>query len=619
MILWLRYIIKVFHNNAKNKEKFMEKRLKINKFKLKKYAAYLIYALISGFIIASGLSLFIVHYNADILTINSVKEINLTYLFFEMVFFSVAFFVLFVRRNKLYRCCIPLSLFFFSLIILYPSVSAKPYFYIALAVMVVCAALTFKDVFKDRKIDILEGRNLYIFIAAITVLMTFAVSFGTIIRMYTFNNSTFDFGLFAQMYEYMATDFTQNTTLERNELLSHFAVHFSPIYYLLLPFYMIFRNPQSLLAMQAAVCFSGVIPLAMLCKKWRYSGAVTLALCGVFLCYPGFTGACFYDFHENCFLVPIILWILYFLEAGNGLGLSIFAILLICVKEDAGLYLIFIALYALFNKKISKPTSIFLLIMGISGFIAGTAFVNAFGEGIKVSRYDIFLTEGQDSLTDVVKNVIKNPAFFLSKLLTEEKLLFMLQMLLPLLFLPVRSRKISDWFLIAPFILVNLATDYGYQFNINYQYVFGTGAMLIFLTAKNLRYSKSKLKIAVTAFMAAAVCLMGNAMPKYHYADTYFCNQERYIAAEKILRELPRDKVIYASTFLTPHLYDCKQVYMYPPFYNKEDWTNAEIIALDTRYYNSGELYSEIQKLEENGYQKTDESSFVLIFEAVEN
>lgn len=594
----------------------MDKKLKINKFKIRKYTAYLIYALISGFIIASGLSLFIVHYNADILTINSVKEINLTYLFIEMVFCAVALFVLFIRRNKLYRCCIPLSLFFFSLIILYPSVSVKPYFYIALAVTVVCAALIFKDVFKERKIDILEGRNLYIFIAAITALMTFAVSFGTIIRMYTFNNSTFDFGLFAQMFEYMATDFTQNTTLERNELLSHFAVHFSPIYYLLLPFYMIFRNPQSLLAMQAAVCFSGVIPLAMLCKKWRYSGAVTLAICGIFLCYPCFTGACFYDFHENCFLVPVILWVLYFLEAHNSLGLIISAILLLCVKEDAGLYLIFIALYALFNKKISKRISVFLLIMGISGFIADTAFVNAFGEGIKVSRYNVFLTDGQDSLTDVVKNVMKNPALFLSTLLTEEKLLFMLQMLLPLLFLPVRSRKLSDWFLIAPFILVNLATDYIYQFDINYQYVFGTGAMLIFLTAKNLRYSKSKLKIAVTAFMAAAVCLMGNAMPKYHYADNYFCNQARYNAAEEILRELPRDKVIYASTFLTPHLYDCKQVYMYPPIYNKEDWTNAEIIALDTRYYNSGELYEEIRKLEENGYQKTDEGAFVLIFEA---
>ena len=598
------------------KEKAMEKRFNINKVKVRKYGAFLIYALISGFIVSSGISLNFIHRDTDILSIDSVKQVNVFVLLLITVSVAALIFALFFKKDKLYRSCIPLSLFFFSLIILYPSVSVKPYFYTVLAVTVVCAALSFKDVFKDREIKILEGRGLYIFVAAITALMTFAVSFGTIIRMYVFNSSAFDFGLFAQMFEYMATDLTQNTTLERNELLSHFAVHFSPIYYLMLPFYMIFRNPESLLAMQAAVCFSGVIPLLLLCKRWRYGGGVTLALCGMFLCYPALTGACFYDFHENCFLTPIILWVLYFLESDKRVGLIISAALLLCVKEDAGLYLVFIALYALFNKKVSKLLSVFLIIMGVCGFFADTAFINAYGEGIKVSRYDIFLTEGQDSLTEVVKNVIKNPAFFLSKLLTEEKLLFMLQMLLPLLFIPVKTRKISDWFLIAPFILINIATDYKYQYDINYQYVFGTGAMLIFLTVKNLRYSRAKLKLAVTAFMAAAVCLMGNAMPKYHYTETYFYNQERYQTADRFLKELPKDKIIYASTFLTPHLYDCKQVYMYPPIYNREDWTDAEIIVLDSRYYSGTELKEEMLKLEENGYVKTDEASFVIKLEA---
>ncbi len=57
---------------------------------------------------------------------------------------------------------------------------------------------------------------------------------------------------------------------------------------------------------------------------------------------------------------------------------------------------------------------------------------------------------------------------------------------------------------------------------------------------------------------------------------------------------------------------------MYPPIYNKEDWINAEIIVLDTRYYNDAELYDEIKKLEENGYKKTGEASFIIRFEAGE-
>lgn len=598
----------------------MEKKLKI-----KQYASYIIYALLSGFIVGSGITLYAAHFDTNILSIESVKEVNTLLLFSITVITGAALFVLFSVREKLYRCCIPLSLFFFSVLILYPSTSVNAYFYIALATAVVCAALAFKDIFKDRKINFLDGtafkfkgfecRGADLFVGGAAILMTAAVSFGTVIRMYTFNNSTFDFGLFAQMYEYMATDFTQNSTLERNELLSHFAVHFSPIYYLLLPFYMIFRNPQSLLVMQAAVCFSGAFPLLLLCRRWKYSGGVTLALCGLFLCYPAFTGACFYDFHENCFLTPVILWLLYFLESDKGSGTAVFALLLLCVKEDAGLYLIFIALYALFNKKISKRVSIPLLVMGVLGFIAVTAFIDAFGEGIKVSRYNIYLTSGQDSLASVVKNVIKNPAFFFSKLFSAEKVLFLLQMLLPLLFIPLRSRRISEWFLIAPFILINLATDYKYQYDIDFQYVFGTGAMLVFLAAKNMRYSRQKLKTALAAFMAAAVCLVGNAIPRYHYADTYYCNRERYEAAEELLRKIPRDKIIYASTFLTPHLYDCKEVYMYPPIYNKDNWTDAEYILIDTRYFNKEELAEEIQKISENGYVQTDEAAFILVFQ----
>lgn len=584
---------------------------------IKKYAVYLIHSLIGGFIAASGFTLLCaIENDIDIFKITSAREINL--LLFTVTFTlitAVLFSLCCILKSNLYRYLIPLSVFLFSVLVLFPTVSSRPYHYIALAIAVICVTLASKGIFEDKKLNILEGKGLYIFVGAITVTMTAIVSFGTIIRMYAFNSSAFDFGLFAQMYEYMATDFTQNSTLERNELLSHFAVHFSPIYYLLLPFYMIFRCPEALLVMQAAVCFSGVIPLLLLCRHWRYSGAVTLTLSAVFLCYPAFTGACFYDFHENCFLVPIILWLLYFVETNKRIGMAAFALLLLCVKEDAGLYLIFIAVYALTNRKIKKRYSVMLLLIGAVGFMAVTGFINACGEGIKVSRYSLFLTDGQDSLTDVVKNVLKNPSFFFSNLLDEKKLLFLLQILLPLLFIPAGSRKLCDWFLIAPFILINLATDYKYQYDMNYQYVFGTGAMLIFLFAKNLRYcKKKKLKTAAAAFMAAAICLLGNSMPKYHYADHYYENIEYYGEAEEILSEIPRDKVIYASTFLTPHLYDCKELYMYPSYYNQENWTDADYIVLDNRYYSVDELSTEIAKLSENGYVQTKRKSFVIVF-----
>ncbi len=586
----------------------------------KKYLIYAAYSFISGFILASGITLYTAAYTgSNIFYIQSAGEIKTVFLVILWMIFSLMLFLVFKLRKSVYRCSIPLSLFIFSMLSLWNVKSQYPYFYIVLAATVIGATLVYKEIFHDRRINFLKGKGLYITVLIMTTAMTSILTMGNIVRMYTFNSSTFDFGLFAQMYESMATDFSQNTTLERNELLSHFAVHFSPIYYLLLPFYMIFRRPEFLFAAQAAVCFSGIIPVLLLCKRWKYREGVTLLISAVFLCYPAFTGACFYDFHENVFLVPLILWLLYFTEKNSNIGMCVSALLLLCVKEDAGLYIIFIALYALFNKKIRKFNAVCLLLTGVFGFISVTAFINAYGEGIKVSRYDIFLYGNQSSLTDVVINVIKNPAFFFSKLLNENKLVFLLQMFLPLLFIPMRSRRLSDWLLIAPLILINLATDYTYQSDIGYQYVFGTGAILIFLFVKNLRYSKTKTKVAAAAFMASAICLVGHNMPKYRYIDRLAGNGgDYYAAARQVLSEIPRDKTIYASTYLTPFLFDCKEVYMYPPIYNKQ-LTGLDYVILDSRGADETEFSTLIRDFEDDGYEIVNNQTFITVLKLKEN
>lgn len=579
---------------------------------------YLFFALLCGFIISSAMTLSLASAKeSNIFFIQSSGEINILILLILTAVFSAGLFFIFYSNKKIYYFVLPLSLLLFSLLTLWSSKTARPYYAIVMAIITAAFTLVFKNVYADGKVkslEALEGRGLYIAVMIETVFMTALVSFGTIIRYCTFNSSAFDFGLFAQMFESMATDFTQNTTLERGEVLSHFAVHFSPIYYLLLPFYMIFRNPESLLVMQAAVCFSGVIPLLKLCKKWGYGSTVTLAVSSVFLCVPAFTGGCFYDFHENCFLVPLILWLLYFTEKDSALGMMISALLLLFVKEDAGIYVIFIGMYALFNKKVSKRNAISLTVLGIGGFIAITGFINVNGEGIKVSRYSAYLYGEQDSLTDVIKNVIINPAFFFSKLLNEEKLLFLLQMLLPFLFIPMKTRKVGDWLLMAPLIIVNFATEYGYQYSVTFQYAFGTAAILVFLFAKNLRYEKRKLQSAMACLMAAAILLLGTNGVKYRYSKDYFEKKEYYTSARELLNTIPRDKVIYASTYLTPMLHDCPQLYQYPPVYEKENTPEADYILIDTRGAVEENLEEEINEVIGMGYHMVENETFILVY-----
>ena len=565
--------------------------------KLKKTLSYILWALLDGFILASAITLVYAAKTGSVISIvQSAPEIKITLLLVVTAVIALLLFTLFFSKGKVCRWITPLCVVFFSVAITLCIHYGNAYFQLVMCGIVIALVLMIKGIFPDVEVKLLKGRNLYLIVTVLAVFMTALTAFVSIARHLCYSSSTFDLGIFAQMYEYMSYDLTQNTTLERNELLSHFAVHFSPVYYLLLPFYALFPSVEFLLTAQAAICFSGVIPLVLLCRRWKHSETVTLALSIVFLIFPAFSGGLFYDFHENAFLVPLLLWALYFLEKNSTPGIAVCAVLILCVKEDAGLYVIFMALYALFNKSIKWYNSVMLLIMGITGFIGITSLVDAIGEGIKVSRYNIFLTGDQDSLTDVVINVVKNPFFFFTKLLNEEKLLFLLQMLLPLMFLPLRTRKLSDWMLVAPLVIVHLASDYAYQADIHYQYVFGTGVLLVFLCAKNLRYCKEKTKTAAAAALAGIVILTGSMGGKYEFIGALWKNHSEITATDRTLAQIPDDAVVFSTTYFTPHLARCRELYMYPVIYGIDTSIQPDYVVLDHR---SGLLaeYDEVYSL----------------------
>lgn len=559
------------------------------------------YSLVTGFLSAFTVTFFLVSEKAKIFSKEFLGFVDLPVLAVMTACFALVFFFFFRLKEKIYRQPIVYLLFFLGVIIASNVGATSAYFAMVLLGILAWLFFSFKEIFPENPLFFLKGKGLYICIAVVAVASTAFVSYGCLLRNANYASSNFDLGLFAQMFESMATDFTQNTTLERNELLSHFTVHFSPIYYLLLPFYLPFRSVEFLIIAQAVIVSSAVIPLVMLCKHWRYSEKTTFFASLVYLCYVAMVFPCFYDFHENAFLPPILLWLFFFLEKKSFAGSIVLTLLAICVKEDAGLYVVIIALYALIDKREhavkseseknplrkvrqylrnnkGQAISVCVLLLGVMGFLFATGFVNTVGEDIKVGRYDIFLAKGEDSIANVVVNVIKNPVYFLNTLVNEEKLLFIVQMLLPLGFIPLRTKRIRDYVLLLPMVLVNLATDYPYQYEVGFQYVFASGACLVFLFAKNLRYSKRPSKTAIFCFMASLLVTFTTVNSTFIYhVEKYNKYAEEREATDKILAEIDEDAVVVATTYLTPHLVHCDELYMYPA-----DHIDADVVILDT-------------------------------------
>lgn len=185
--------------------------------------------------------------------------------------------------------------------------------------------------------------------AVVFCLFCLFVSFCTVAKYKAFAQGTFDFGIFCQMFEQMAKTGLPYTTVERSQYLSHFAVHFSPIFYLLLPGYLLFRSPIYLLCAQAVIVGLGMFPLRRICRILGMSPLCATGAAVIYALYPTMANGCFYDFHENKFLSVLLLYMVSFILEKKRVPTAVFALLVLCVKEDAFIYVVAVALWMLLS------------------------------------------------------------------------------------------------------------------------------------------------------------------------------------------------------------------------------------------------------------------------------
>lgn len=457
-------------------------------------------------------------------------------------------------------------------------------------------------------IDIKKKSTVYI-IYGLAACFYLTIAGGTVVLRYlNYASPAFDFGIWVQMFHNMRTTLEPVTTVERERVLSHFAVHFSPIYYLFLPFYAIFPSPITLQVLQVVTLASGLIPVCLLCKKFGLSKTATAAFGIIFALFPVLTTGCFYDLHENCFLVPILLWLFYFIEKDKLKGIVIFSLLLLMVKEDAPLYLACVGLYMIFGKrKYACGTIVTAAAIGFFGIVM--FIMQRFGLGVMTYRYDNFIAEEGGGLMDVVRNFVTNPAYALSQCFTGQKLEFLLYMFLPLGFMPLVTDKISKFILLLPMLVVNLATDYKYQYSIFFQYAFGTLAILFYLAISNYAELSEKARrfMCSIAICGSIVILPVCSLSKSYYIDSYRNSAETRRILDDVVASIPKDASVSASTFLVPHLAQRTEVYEYPRLYGTK--IETDYVIYDARY---GELKEADRKeLEDLGYVSVSEAEGV--------
>ena len=461
------------------------------------------------------------------------------------------------------------------------------------AVLCFIAVLAFLYV-KDDIFDIvaefkIDKKKTNIIVAIVGILLFAFVGIITVYRYLTYSNSTFDFGIFTQMYENMKQTGSISTTLERNRVLSHFGVHFSPIFYIALPIYFIFPSPVTVQLIQAFMVALPVIPIVLISRKYKLSNWMTVGAVLLYALYPATAGGTLYDIHENCFLTFLILMAIWAIEKKKNILTAIMVLLVFFVKEDAPVYIMVLGTFYLFSRK-DKKRGLILMVTSAIYFIIATSVVKSYGLGIMDNRFSNLFYDQQKGLSQLIRTVLVNPGYVISQIVANydangmEKIGYILLMFVPMAAVIFRNgQKYSRLILISPVIVINLLTLYVYQHDITFQYNFGSIALMMYLVIMNmadLKPKKAKVAISV-AVICAGVMFMGSMAPRLnYYTSKYSQDKATYEKINIALSAVPKNASVCASGFFTPHL---KNLEMYDQNH-LEETKYTDYLVIDERY-----------------------------------
>ena len=347
--------------------------------------------------------------------------------------------------------------------------------------------------------------------------------------------------------------------------------HAEAVMFFLLPIYALHPAATTLLVLQSVLLgLGGVWLYRFAARRLTRLTAVVLALC--YYLYPPLHGAQFFDIHFQPIAAAFLLMAI---DAFDGRHMKAFVVCLalaILCREDIS---VGTAVFGLFLVVTRHRPRVGLIVFAVSvAYFVLLRFVimPAVGQWGFAEHYDQLLPQGERSFGGIVKTILTNPTFTFTTLLTEEKLRYALQILLPLAFLPLRRIHLA--LSVLPGAYFTLLTDYGPTHDIGYQYsgyfipyVFPAAALALEQLGKGGGLAGvARRRAAVAAMVAGTIITTTHwgAIPprkKFHvaYGNMSFepptqahRDKQRYL--DELMRLVPKDAILGVTDRELPHV-----------------------------------------------------------------
>jgi len=427
-----------------------------------------------------------------------------------------------------------------------------------------------------------KQRNLpLILVLSAVAAYTLYFSFNTIQTHYRFGTASFDMGLEDNLVWNAAH---WGPLFKMSPLggpdATHAGNHQTYFAYVLVLVYRWFSGPETLLVLQALLMSAAAIPLFFLTRRALGPWAGTL-LALLYLLYPPLHGAALYDFHYLP-LGTVFLWAgLSAAESRRYIWMSLALLLAASTREDVNAMMAALGFMMIVEGKHVRAgvvmTFVGGLTFGIMKFIVMPKYTG--GHQSFLHQYQDLVPPGGNGYPAVLVTVFANPFYTLTTLLERDKLFYMLQILGPVVFFPLR-RKVGLLACIVGVFFTLLSTRYPPQIQISFQYTTYWTTFVFIAVLRNLQWlrnTQDRGKFAPSKAWLAAICatmvlssiqygaVLGTRNAKGGFGDYRFGllpgDHEKHRQVYSLLGLLPGDAKVVASEMLVPHVSNRKNAY----------------------------------------------------------
>lgn len=316
-----------------------------------------------------------------------------------------------------------------------------------------------------------EGPPTWAVASVVAMCLAFAAQFS-IWQVHRYDNfiaRRFDLGNMVQaVWSAAHGDLMLTTTDQFGEQISRYAGHVEPLLILFAPLWWVWPSPIMLVVVQSIAVATAGIPAYLLARRWVGDERIAVVFCGVALMYPFIQAQTLFDFHAVTLATPLLLWAIWAAVTHRNVTLGVMVVLAAMTKEQVGLSICIFGIWIIFALGRKRAGS-FVALFGLmwSAVIIGAIMPRLRGdaaEEVLLSRYGAF----GDSVGAAMKTLIVHPIHSADLLLTTNRVVFVLALFVPLLFLPLRAPLLAA--AIIPDLLINLMSNHPQQQQLAFHY-----------------------------------------------------------------------------------------------------------------------------------------------------